>query len=678
MLLEELELPIGHIKGVGKETYKAFIDLNIGLIRDLLLYFPFRYEDRKTIYSLNQIVESVFATYIVEVKAHSHVLTRKEKLLKVLVADSTGEAELLCYGRAFLATQLSIGTKLYLFANFTYRYGVFQASAFEFELYSDTPKNFLRLQPVYGLTAKLTQHRVIQSVLAGFDLIPGQIDSIVPVEFFNRENLWNSKKKSLMAVHFPNSPEELEAARRSLAFEELFIFQIKKEYHIRTSQQNVRLPREIRGSLAQQLIDSLPFPLTGDQHKVLAEIAYDLQQSYAMRRLLQADVGAGKTLVALISAMNVISAGEQVALLAPTELLARQHAQTAQRLLAPLGLEVSFLSGNIRMKGRLEILNRLKQGEIHLIVGTHALFSDDVIYARLGYVIIDEQHRFGVLQRNKMYQKAPVVDLLLMSATPIPQTLQMSYLGGMEISSIRELPSGRQVVKTHLVQCGNEARVYDVILSALSKGRQAYFVYPLIDQHEQDERRALIHMYETLKDGVFAGFSTGIIHSRLDEESKRQTMDLFVQGEIQVLFSTSVIEVGVDVPNASLMIIYNAERFGLAALHQLRGRIGRGSEQGRCFLVYHNELSELAKERLKIMYEQHDGFIIADQDLLLRGAGDIGGIKQSGFMRFRLANLSEDEDLWIQAEYYAKEWLDRAGVEESSLYQQLSQESWYV
>nr|WP_246208986.1 ATP-dependent DNA helicase RecG [Entomospira entomophilus] len=677
-MLEELELPIGHIKGVGKETYKAFIDLNIGLVRDLLLYFPFRYEDRRTIYSLGQAVESVSATYIVEVVSHSYVLTRKEKLLKVLVSDTTGEAELLCYGRGFLVDQLSIGKRLYLFANFSHRYGMLQASAFDFEVYSDTPKNFLRLQPVYGLTAKLTQHRVAQSVMTGFELIPGEIESLVPAEFFERDNLWASKKKSLKAVHFPRSQEELELARRSLAFEELFLFQSKKEYHIRTSQESVRVPREEKNHLALQLIDSLPFQLTGDQQRALNEISHDLHQTYAMRRLLQADVGAGKTLVALISALEVIAVGEQVALLAPTELLARQHAQTAQRLLTPLGIEVSFLSGNIRMKGRLEILNRLAQGEIHLIVGTHALFSDDVIYNRLGYVVIDEQHRFGVLQRNKMYQKAPVVDLLLMSATPIPQTLQLSYLGGMEISSMREMPAGRQPVKTHLVQYGNESRVYDAIKEALDQGRQAYFVYPLIDQHEQDERRALIHTYEEIKGEVLGNYRTGIIHSRLDEESKRQTMEQFVQGEIQVLFSTSVIEVGVDVPNASLMVIYNAERFGLAALHQLRGRIGRGAEQGRCFLIYHSNLSDIAKERLKIMYEQHDGFIIADQDLLLRGAGDIGGVKQSGFMRFRLANLSEDQDLWIQAEHDAREWLNRKGIEDSPLYQQLSQESWYL
>ncbi|NIZ19663.1 ATP-dependent DNA helicase RecG [Entomospira culicis] len=682
MVLEELELPISHIKGVGPESYRAFATLGMTLVRDLLLYFPFRYEDRLTLYTLDAIPQAMPATYLVEVVEHQHILTNREKVLKVIVADAGGSAELICFGRPFLADILQVGRKFYLYASFHFRYNHWQSSSFDFEAYTPSPKNFLRLNPIYSLTAKLTQHRLAQSVAGAFDLLPSAIESLIPPVLMAQASLPMSKHEALENLHRPTSYEKLEEARRTLALEEFLLFHLTKEFHIRQNKQAVRSPRCLENLLYQQLLARLPFELTQAQEAVLVEIGDDLGASHPMKRLLQADVGAGKTLVAFLSAMYVIQAGEQVALLAPTELLAKQHADNAYRLLHPLGISVGFLSGNVRAKGRLDTLERLANGEIQLIIGTHALFSDDVHYNNLGYVIVDEQHRFGVQQRKKMHQKAPIVDLLLMSATPIPQTLQMSYLGNVEISTMHQLPKGRQPILTHLVRAGNEEKLYSMIKVMLDEGRQAYFVYPLIEQQE-DERRALTQMFEALQAGEFRDYTVAMIHSRLDEESKKSIMQLFVQNQIQILFSTSVIEVGVDVPNATAMVIFNAERFGLSALHQLRGRIGRGGHQGRCFLVYHEDLTEIAKERLKILYEHTDGFMIAEQDLRLRGPGEFGGIKQSGFMRFLVADVAEDADLWQESQALARQWLDtyvelaQADKVAHRLYQYIERQPWY-
>lgn len=688
MLLEELELSISHIKGIGREGYKAFSEIGITFVRDLLNYFPVKYEDRINFCSLSTVREGIASAYVLEIIDHVYVSTSKERLLKIIVRDGTNHAELVCYGRSFLADKLSIGRKIYFFGSFNYRYGVWQSSNFDFEMYenSNNPKHFKCILPVYSITAKLTQSKIMKSVDYAFGLLStGSISSLIPISILKKMGFSDNKEVYLQNMHRPSSYESLSHSRKALAFEELFLFHALKEYHVLLAKQEVRKPRYLKAELCNLLENSLPFALTTDQKKVLEEIKKDLVSSYTMKRLLQADVGAGKTLVALLSATFILEAGEQVALLAPTELLAKQHAQNAYRLLAPLGVEVAFLSGNIRAKGRLEILTRLASGEIQLIIGTHALFSDDVQYRQLGYVIVDEQHRFGVHQRNRMQHKAPYVDLLLMSATPIPQTLQMSYMGNIDISTMYELPDGRQPIISHLVREGNESKMYDVIIQLLSEGRQAYFVYPLIEEQDMDSRKALMQMYEYFQGTELGVYHMGIIHSRMDEESKKNTMELFLKGHIQILFATSVIEVGVDVPNASVMVVYSAERFGLAALHQLRGRIGRGCYQGRCFFVYQDTLSDIAKERLKILYEYTDGFVIAEQDLRLRGPGDFGGTKQSGFRKFNIANILDDSNLWEEAYLEVKRWLahtidqkDYLNDDNQKLYDYLKNQTWLI
>jgi ATP-dependent DNA helicase RecG len=369
---------------------------------------------------------------------------------------------------------------------------------------------------------------------------------------------------------------------------------------------------------------------------------------------LQGDVGSGKTLVSFLAALQAVEGGGQTALMAPTELLARQHAENAARLLEPLGLRIAYLTGNMKAAGRKDLLKHLAAGEIDMVVGTHALFSKDVAYKNLRLVVIDEQHRFGVTQRSLIMAKGNNPHLLMMSATPIPRTLALTIFGDMDVSVIQEMPPGRKPVKTHLARGSSEGRVYDFVRNTLEAGSQAYFVYPLIENAlatsgDEANLKDAVSMSQRLAEEVFPRFKVALIHSKLDDEEKRQIMEHFRNGEIKVLVATSVVEVGVDVPNASCMVIEHAERFGLSALHQLRGRVGRGQDQAYCFLVYSDDLTEDGKARLKVMLTHSDGFVIAEEDLKLRGPGQIAGIEQSGYLNLGIANPIRDIDVLARA-----------------------------
>jgi ATP-dependent DNA helicase RecG len=414
--------------------------------------------------------------------------------------------------------------------------------------------------------------------------------------------------------------------------------------------------------LQQQLIQRLPFTLTADQDHVLEEINQDLQQPVVMTRLLQGDVGSGKTLVAFLAALPCIEAGHQVAFMAPTELLAQQHAENAAIFLEPLGIRIAILTGTLRSEQRGLLLDSLARGEIDIAMGTHALFSSDVTFHSLGLVIVDEQHRFGVVQRLSLVEKGDLPDLLLMTATPIPRTMALTVFGDLDISTIKTLPPGRKPVETHLAREGNEEKVYRWIEKEIRKGRQAYFVYPLIRQSDKMELKNAEDMFHDLDTNIFPEFSLGLIHSQLPEQEKEETMGKFVSGSLDILVSTSVVEVGVDVPNATCMVIEHAERFGLAALHQLRGRVGRSSYQSYAFLVFSESLTETGKKRLMVMKECNDGFVIAEEDLKMRGPGEITGTRQSGDYGFRIADPAADETILLQAREEARNRLqeDRA------------------
>ena len=506
--------------------------------------------------------------------------------------------------------------------------------------------------PVYPLTAGLNQNILRKLVRQALDIFAPSLEDELPESLISRDALFH-KADAIRALHFPSSLGERDRAVKTLIYQELFYLEImvglraaqrKNSAHSSTAKNLPQSNKDAPVQLQQRLLERLPFSLTGGQQTAIDEINRDMDGHYPMARLLQGDVGSGKTLVSFLAALKAVETGGQAALLAPTELLARQHAENAAMLLEPLGLSIAFLTGNLKAAGRARLLKALAAGEIDLVAGTHALFSKDVLYKDLRLVVIDEQHRFGVLQRQAIMAKGYFPNLLMMSATPIPRSLALTVFGDLDISVIRDMPPGRQPVRTHLAMESNEGKVYDFVRRELAVGHQAYFVYPLIEGGEENDLKDAVSMAERLAGEVFPDFPSALLHSQIDDEEKRQVMDSFRKGEIKILVATSVVEVGVDVANATCMVIEQAERFGLSALHQLRGRVGRGTAQSYCFLVYGDNLTEDGKKRLKVMLENTDGFIIAEEDLKLRGPGQIAGVEQSGYLKLGLADPVRDAE----------------------------------
>ena len=610
----------------------------------------------------------------VTVIAHDWIGFGRMKTLKVHVEDASGRAALLCFNRPWLEKQLVSGRRYRLWGRFYYKYGEIQSSAFETEpvVPGEIPGNpafgpaFGRLLPVYSLTAGLTQAALRRFIARALAQYAGDLEDELPAEITGRDNLL-SKAAAIREIHFPASAAALEQAKKTLIYEELFYLEIlvgrralaRKKSAARPASSPRRIAADTLSPLQQRLLARLPFSLTPGQTAAASEINRDMgmpsdQMAHTnvhvpMARLLQGDVGSGKTLVSFLAALLAVEGGGQAAIMAPTELLARQHAENAARLLEPLGLRIAFLTGNIKAAGRKELLRSLESGEIDLAAGTHALFSRDVAYKNLRLVVIDEQHRFGVTQRSLIMAKGEQPHLLMMSATPIPRTLALTVFGDMDVSVIRDLPPGRKPVKTHLAKESNEGKVYDFVRNELAAGRQAYFVYPLIEGGDEADLKDAVSMAERLAKDVFPRVPLALIHSKLDEEQKRLVMEQFRAGDIKILVATSVVEVGVDVPNAACMVIEHAERFGLSALHQLRGRVGRGRDQSYCFLVYSDELTEDGKARLRVMLENADGFVIAEEDLKLRGPGQIAGIEQSGYLDLGIANPVRDAEALARA-----------------------------
>ncbi|MDR2482888.1 MAG: ATP-dependent DNA helicase RecG [Treponema sp.] len=696
MFLRELTDPINRLKGAGPAAVKALAKAGIAHAGALLSRYPRDWEDRSVAVPLAEFRRFPSVCTAVRVLAHDWFGFGRMRTLKVHVEDESGRAVLVCFNRPFLEKQLEIGRTYRLWGRFYYKYGEIQSTAFETEPLDEPgpepggtgkgPGSFGRILPVYPLSAGLTQgllRRLVQRALAQYG---PSLEDELPEAIITREGLL-PKSRAVRAIHFPSSRTELEGARKTLICEELFYLEImvgQRALERRTGGK-IRAPQKTAPAdaasaesdasivftpLQQRLIDRLPFALTPGQTASAAEINRDMESPYPMARLLQGDVGSGKTLVSFLACLKAVEGGGQAALMAPTELLARQHADNAARLLEPIGLRPAFLTGNIRTAGRNQLLKSLAAGDVDLAVGTHALFSRDVAYRDLRLVVVDEQHRFGVTQRQAIMAKGEHPDLLMMSATPIPRTLALTVFGDMDVSVIRDMPPGRKPVKTHLAKESNEAKVYGFVRRELAAGRQAYFVYPLIEADEGAALKDAQGMAGRLSQEVFPEYPLALIHSKVDEDEKRRIMEAFRAGEIRILAATSVVEVGVDVPNATCMVIEHAERFGLSALHQLRGRVGRGAEQSYCFLVYSDPpederagggaffqdgdspqggLTEDAKTRMKVMLENNDGFVIAEEDLKLRGPGQITGTEQSGYLSLSIADPVRDAALLAQA-----------------------------
>ena len=630
------------------------------------------------------------------------------KTLKLIVYDSEGtRGELACFNRPFLEKAFPEGTKALVYGSFSVKYGAIQSSSFDIEQY-DTAER--RILPVYPLTQGLTQTKLRKLIEQALNSYARGIDSELPAEVLNKYG-YPDKRTVLFAMHRPASMQEAENARTALIFEEFFLYEAA--VGMRALERRGVLPRtpgaKGQGSvfpaqtangdgqaagdgqatavqagasedtaqlaaaqpsaalqytyspLQKELILRLPFTLTADQQAVTAEINADLDGTAPAARLIQGDVGSGKTLVAFLACLKVIEGGGQAVLMAPTELLARQHADNAAKLLEPLGVRLAFLTGNLKAAGRSQLLQQLASGNIDLIIGTHALFSAQTLYKNLRMVVIDEQHRFGVLQRSAIIQKGidsgkKAPHFLMMSATPIPRTLALSMFGDLDISVIKTMPPGRKPVITYVAPESKAEKVYYFIGQDILAGKQAYFVYPIIEDSETLSLKSAEDMFAELSRD-FPHHRLALLHSKVPEDEARAIMQEFRAGSIHILVATSVIEVGVDVPNATCMVIEHADRFGLSALHQLRGRIGRGSEQSYCFLLYGKNITETGMARLKVMASTTDGFVIAEEDLKLRGPGDIGGIEQSGYCGFELADPIRDFALLEKARIAAFEML---------------------
>ncbi len=666
-----LNKPIEYLKGVGPIKGELLNkELQIFTVRDLIYSFPFRYIDKTKFTSISEVSQSgeqvLLRAFLVSLK---EVKGQKQRRLVGKLKDASGFLEVVWFkGASWVLKNLEEGKEYVVYGRVNVYKGKKSIPHPEMELVSQSKGVKSSLDPVYSSTEKLNNRgldsaarkRLIKAVFDELDL--DEIPESLP-EYLAKKLDLVSKKQAIKYIHLPSSLHEVSKATKRLKFEELFYLQLSILYSKRRRQ------ARIKGAMFEKIGDHfnnyyknhIPFELTGAQKRVVKEIRKDVQTGYQMNRLLQGDVGSGKTMVALLSMLIALDNGFQACMMAPTEILAQQHHQSLSESLKETEIKVAFLSGSIKGKARKVILENLANGELDIIVGTHALIQDPVIFHNLGLAVIDEQHRFGVEQRSKLWKKNEVVapHILVMTATPIPRTLAMTAYGDLDVSIIDELPPGRKPVKTIHMKESQRYRVIEFMRTELKKGRQVYVVFPLIEESETLDLENLQEGYERLQD-IFRqpDFQISVVHGRMKSADKDLEMQRFVEKKTQIMVATTVIEVGVNVPNASIMVIENTERFGLSQLHQLRGRVGRGAEQSYCILMSGLKLSNEGKERIHTMTSTNDGFKIAEADLRLRGPGQIMGKQQSGVMKFQLANLVEDQTLIKSARSIAMRILD--------------------
>lgn len=660
-----LDTPVEFLKGVGPQRGELLKkELEISTFEDLLYHYPYRYFDRTQLTKIAQIVPSTeFVQMIGKLVNISEEGEGRKKRLVATLFDGTGSIELVWFqGAQWVRKTLTEQTNYIVFGRVSYFNGVPNIAHPELELLN-AETNIAGLQPVYPTTEKLRQKGLSNRSFAKvtqalFEKVKQHdIPEILPSNILTQYRLC-SRYQAIRWIHFPDSEEHMQAARHRLKWEELFASQmmIARIRLQHTIQQGWKFEKV--GDYFNDFYNKhLPFQLTNAQKRVLKEIRIDTATGKQMNRLVQGDVGSGKTIVAVMSMLLAMDNGFQACMMAPTEILAQQHFQGIKSLLEPMGIPVALLTGSVKGKERKEILKGLTDGTIPVAVGTHALIEDKVQFHNLGMAVIDEQHRFGVGQRARLWEKnAHPPHILVMTATPIPRTLAMTLYGDLDVSVIDELPPGRQEIKTIHRTDIYRAKVMEFVRSEVDKGRQVYIVYPLIEESEKMDYESLIAGYEQVKVWFPEGkYRIAMVHGRQDPEERQRNMTRFIGGDADVLVATTVIEVGVNVPNASVMVIESAERFGLSQLHQLRGRVGRGSEQSYCILLSGNKLSEESKQRMAIMTATANGFVIAEKDLEMRGPGDIYGTRQSGVMKFKLADIVQDSPILEQTRVAAQQ-----------------------
>ena len=650
----ELSDDVRMVTHVGPKKAQLLKKLGIETVYDLVTYYPRAYEDESTISHISELHagerESVLGTIM---NISERTVRRNMTILKVMISDGTGFVQVVWFNQRYLKKQLKTGSRIFIKGKVQYAYGghgqLSISNISDYQILDDEESPETGIQPVYAATEKITQKYLRSIMHAVLDEMPA-VPEMLPESLLQKTGMMR-RRRAMSAIHFPDDYDELRQARERLAFEELYIIQcglflLKKES--RDNKNGVR--HLISSHLVDKVIKGFPYTLTRDQEKAWREIEADMERNMPMRRLLEGDVGSGKTAIAALALTKTVENGYQGALMAPTEILARQHYENFSHMLEGTGINIGFLSGHLTKKQRDEMHDNISSHRVDIVIGTHALIQDSVTFDSLGLVVTDEQHRFGVEQRAALEKKGhSSPDVLVMTATPIPRTMTLTVYGDLDISVIHELPPGRKPVRTFVRTPDRRTLIYQYVRSQIEEGRQAYVVCPLIETSEEStDIPSAEEVYAELSNGIFNGIPCGIVHGRLKLTEKEDVMRRFHDGSIKLLVATTVIEVGVNVPNASIMVIENADRFGLAQLHQLRGRVGRGPYKSFCILVSANR-SDKARERLGIMEKISDGFRLAEEDLKLRGPGQFFGNMQHGLPDLKIADVIGDMDLLVKA-----------------------------
>ncbi len=636
----DLNKEVQYIKNVGPNRVKLLNKLNIFTLGDLITYFPRNHEDRSIPKKIAETTDGeevlIKATAITKV---TEMRTRRMTIYKLVVRDDTGVCTITWFNQKYLKDKIKIGNTYHFFGKIENKLGRIEMNSPVFEE-EGVEKNTGRIVPIYPSTFNLSQNMLRKVMESGINEVYGKLEETLPEYILEKYKLLEINE-AIKNIHFPESNSDFIRAKNRLVFEELLgvqlaLLNLREGYNV--EKKGIKFNKDVK---MNDIIDTLPFKLTNAQLRVLKEINDNMESEKTMNRLLQGDVGSGKTVVSIISAYKAVKSGYQVAIMAPTAILADQHLKNFEKTLKNFNIKCELLISSVTKKKKEDILQRLANGEIDILIGTHAILEENVVFNNLGLVVTDEQHRFGVKQRAKIVAKGNNPDVIVMSATPIPRTLALILYGDLDISIIDELPPNRKKIDTFAVTKEYEERVNNFVKKQINEGRQAYIVCPLVEDSEELDLKSVTALYEKYKNEVFSEYKVEYLHGKMKAKDKDEIMNRFKDGQIDILISTTVIEVGVDVPNSSIMVVENAERFGLAQLHQLRGRVGRGEYQSYCILKYEGK-GKNTKERMKIMCQTNDGFVISEKDLELRGSGDFFGTAQHGLPELKIANLFED------------------------------------